>query len=514
VKSDCVLEAVDLFCGAGGTSSGIIKAVTQNLHRRLNLIAVNHWRTAINTHSLNHPSVRHLCEPVENLHPLDLIRSRHLHLLGASCECRFHSIARGGGACNEQSRAQPWQLIRWATDIRVDNIMMENVKEFQDWCPLLNKGIQYKGRYYKKGRPDPRLKGQSFRAFVAALRGLGYTVEWRVQVAADYGDPTSRERLILQARLGQPVYWPEPTHGPGRGKPYRTARECIDWSIKGTSIFERKQLGLPPLCESTLQRIAAGLRKFGGKNAEAFLVMLNGTSDRQINTSAKSLDEPLPTVAGTGSHFHLVEPEPFILPHRNFDNMYVDSVDKPMRTVTAQSNDNLLVEPIIVRFDQKGSTGSCSTSVDAPLPTIVTKQNMLLVEPVGPFVMPITHHGDDASRCKSVDQPAPTLTGARELYLIEPMVMKYYKTGRCKKVTQPMDTITTKARFLLVECEKGERRAYDIRTRMVQPHELAACHSFPKDYKFTGNQKDQTMQIGNSVPVELACAHATSILQN
>lgn len=418
------ITAVDLFCGAGGTSTGIMLA-TQRMGRRLNLTAVNHWPVAVNTHTLNHPSVTHICESVENLHPMDLVQGGRLNLLAASCECRFHSNARGGGPCNEQSRSQAWQLIRWATDCQIENILMENVREFLNWGPLNR----------RTRNPIKSRKGEFFRAFVATLQSLGYAVEWRIQRAADYGDPTSRERLILMARKGQEIVWPAASHGPGRATAYRTARECIDFSLKGKSIFDRKR----PLCANTMNRIAAGLRRFGGVAAEPFLVILRGTSERQIEGANQSVDEPVPAITAGGGHL-------------------------------------MMVEPFLCQTDQTSRTDlTCARSMGMPLPTIVTKQNLLLVEP---------------------------------------MVVKYYGKGfNCKTVNEPLATVTTKDRFMLIECGSGREVAeLDIRTRMLQPMELAAAHSFPASYRFTGSKADQTTQIGNSVPVELAAAHARAIL--
>lgn len=445
------LEAVDLFCGAGGTSSGILKACGD---RPVKLTAVNHWTTAINTHTLNHPGVHHICEPVENLHPLDLVKSGHLDLLAASCECRFHSNARGGGPCNEQSRSQAWQLIRWASDINVENILMENVREFKNWGPL-NKRTK---------RPIKSKCGKFFRTFIQALENLGYNVEWKIQTAADFGDPTSRQRLILMARKGSQVMWPEPSHGPGRQLPWRSAREVIDWSLKGQSLADRDK----PLCANTIKRIAAGLRKFGGVSAEPFLIVLNGTTENHIKASARSLDEPLPTI--TCAH-HLKLIEPFVIGQQSC--AAARSVTEPLPTI-ACAGAIQLVQPFIVQTDQTGGNGACVQSLDMPLRTVMTKQNMML---------------------------------------IEPMVLKYYKTGICKPVSEPLDTITTKARFMLVEphCE-GDGVEIGIRTRMLQPHELGAAHSFPGSYEFTGNKTEQTKQIGNSVPVELACAHARVLI--
>jgi len=427
---------VDLFCGAGGTSTGMLQAA-RRLRRCVKLTAVNHWDTAINSHSLNHPSVTHLCQTVESIWPRNVIPGRYLRLLAASCECTFHSNARGGGPCNEQSRSQPHQILRWLTDLIVDDLLMENVPEFVNWGPLLIKGIRFQGRYYKKDCPDPRYKGVYFQAFIKSIKDLGYSVEWKIQTAADFGDPTSRRRFILMARRnGKAIVWPEPTHGPGRRHPHQAARGCIDFSLVSKTIFTGNQAKPFRHCPNTIRRIAGGLKKFGGAHAEPFLMVLRGTAERQLDNS-QSLNEPLPTITGSGAHL-------------------------------------CLVEPFLVQTDQQGSNGDCASSLDDPLKTIVTKQNMLLVQ----------------------------------------MLMKYYATGICQSLDAPLDTVTTKDRFLLVEADQIPGYRPDVRTRLLQPHELAAAHSFPRHYIFTGSKEDQTMQIGNSVPVKLAEAHAFALLRN
>lgn len=483
------LALVDLFCGAGGTSTGILKAC-QQLGLRAQLTAVNHWTTAINTHSLNHPEVRHICEPVENLHPLDLVKSGYLHLLAASCECRFHSRARGGGPCNEQSRSQPWQLIRWASDITVENIMMENVPEFLDWGPLNT----------RTKRPLKSKKGLYFRSFVAALQNLGYTVEWAVQNCADYGDATTRRRLILQARLNHPITWPEPSHGPGRAHPYEPFRKHWDRSIAGKSIF--REDGSLRHCKNTIRRMIAGFEK-QGRAAEPFLCILRGTSETAINSTTRSIDEPLPTVTAGGGHMMICEPFLIQTDHVGRQDPNPRSLDNPIPSVVTKQN-LLLVEPFVIGQQ----SGAAPRSIDKPLPTVATAGAIRLVEP---FLMKY-HAGERSPRTHSVDEPIRTIDTQNRFAIVEPMVMKYYKSGVCKSVNAPLDTVTTKARFLIVEPTTGDRYGLDIHTRMVQPHELAACHSFPAHYKFTGNKADQTKQIGNSVPVELACAHARSIL--
>lgn len=539
------LEVVDLFCGAGGSSTGFLQAA-EELGINIKLTAVNHWKTAVNSHALNHPQVTHICEDVETLHPRRVVPSGHLHILSASTECTFHSNARGGGPCNEQSRSQPWQLIRWITDLRVDSIFLENVGEFQHWCRLLTKPLRYKGKYYKKDRPDPRRKGEYFNSFIKTLKDHGYQVEWRIQNSADFGDPTKRKRLILMARLNQPVMWPKVSHGDADAceansklKPWLTAREhVIDWSLEGNSIFNRKK----PLSPNTIRRIAAGLTKFGGAAAEPFLLMLRGLSESHIRTSSTSVDEPLRTVTSKGTHIGLVEPfllgqqscaapssveapiptvatagaisltepvvKPFILPQ--FSEAKPKSVDTPLGTITTDGG-SALVEPIIVHSTHSGDRPA--HSVDMPLPTVTGahRGELALVKPV---IVQTDQTGSNGGCVQSVDEPIKTVVSKQNMGLVQPILCKYYGTGVAKSVDEPLDTVTTKDRFLLVRPKTGEVLAeLDIRFRMLQPHELASAHSFPKNYAFTGNKEDQTKQIGNSVTVNLAKSHALVCLQ-
>jgi DNA (cytosine-5)-methyltransferase 1 len=544
---------VDLFCGAGGTSTGILQAC-RALGLRVNLTAVNHWDTAVNTHSLNLLSnrakgihVRHICEPVENLWPARVIPSRRLHLLCASCECTFHSLARGGGPCNEQSRSQPWQIIRWCSDIRVDNLVMENVREWVHWGPLhpCNCGAKDM-RKHRKGskclRPIESRRGEYFRAFLQALKDMGYKVDWRIQNAADFGDPTSRKRLILLASLDNEIVWPRESHGPARRQPWRTARQIIDWNLKGQSIFNRKK----SLSKNTLRRIATGLQKFGGPHAQPFLVMMYGTN------KARSLDRPTPTVT-TSNKIALASPRPFIVPQQRFKNKSADSVDQPLRTVTT-ANARLfnLIQPKVKKVkpflvNMKGR--STAASVDKPAPTVTAHApHLYLAEPfilpnegyfrgntarstneplntitaghgggalVNPVLIQTDQTGGNGDYSQPVDKPLKTIVTKQNTALVQPYIVKYYGTGIAKSVDTPLDTVTTKDRFLLVEPKTGRAVAeLDILFRMLQPHELSAAMSFPKGYRFTGTKEDAVKQIGNAVPVKLARAHALAQLGN
>ena len=232
-----MIYAADLFCGAGGTSAGLMKACEALGLDDIRLLAINHWDVAIMSHSANHPGATHLCESLDNVDPRKAVPGGRLDILCASPECTHHSIARGGRPCSDQGRASAWHILRWAEALYIDNILVENVREFINWGPL---GADR--------RPTKSRKGATFTAFVTALESLGYRVEWRILNAADYGDPTTRQRLFLLARRGiREEVWPRPTHSAKTSdtffntdlKPWRSAREIIDWSLESKSIFKR-----------------------------------------------------------------------------------------------------------------------------------------------------------------------------------------------------------------------------------------------------------------------------------
>lgn len=369
-----IVKAADLFCGAGGTSAGMLAAARQ-LDLRLDLVAVNHWPLAIQTHMANHPWARHICAsltpidtPAESMlfetgvdavDPRKAVPGGKLDLLVASPECTHHSIARGGRPRSDQSRATPWCVLRWADALQPDGILLENVREFRDWGPLNAKGKVIASR-----------KGETFKAFLDAIVSLGYRVEYRIICCADYGDPTTRPRLFVLARRGRRrIIWPQTSHArdasAGRQR-WRSAREIIDWSLPGKSIFNRRQ----PLVRKSIDRIAAGLRTFGGEAAQPFLVMLYGTG------KARSIDLPLPTVTAQGNHIALVEPFITALAH-TADGPRVRSVDEPMPTITG-TRTWALVEPFLIKYYRTGT----ARPIDMPLDTVTTRDRFGLVEPV------------------------------------------------------------------------------------------------------------------------------------
>lgn len=478
------IRCADLFCGAGGTSTGLA-AACRELGLDLDLIAINHWQVAIETHSTNHPAAHHLCESVDNVDPRKVVKSGRLHLLLASPECTHHSIARGGRPVNDQSRASAWHIVRWAEAIYIDNIIIENVREFRDWGPI-----------GANGHPLKSKRGETYHAFLNALRSLGYAVDDRILNAADYGDPTTRERLFIIARRGgKRVFWPEPTHTPKGGEelfgsmqPYRTAREVIDWQLENPSIFTRKR----PLAPTTLARIAAGMKKFCGIDLQPFLVTLRN------HVAPRSMEQPVPTLT-TARNVALCEP--FMLQQQS--GGAPRSVSDPVPTV-ATKGAIALVQPFLVEANHsdKGNAPRRARGMDEPFPTITTNRSVGLVEP---FLINIDHHGGNGQQIRGIDSPVPTVTTKARTAVVEPFITKYFGTGIAKSVEEPLDTVTTKDRFGLVVPELSGARL-DIRFRMLQPNELARAQGFPSDYRFVGTKSDVVKQIGNAVPPGLARA--------
>jgi len=422
------------------------------------LTAVNHWPVAVATHAANHPEARHLCTAIDDIDPRKLYEPGQLDMLWASPECTHHSIARGGRPISDQSRATAWCVIRWADALLPPVIMVENVPEFATWGPLDS-----------KFRPIEKRKGELFHAWLRNLEALGYRTDWRILCAADYGDPTTRKRLFVQAVRGRRrIQWPEPSHTRAAGdlfqRPqWRAAREIIDWALPSQSIYERKK----ELSPKTMRRIMAGLEKFG---LNKFIVELRGTSDQQLDKSHRSVESPLPTLTTSGAHHALVHP--FIIPflsERSGQAPRVHDVDEPLPTVTGQGAGGL-AQPYLVKL---AHTDLRSSPIDAPLPT------------------------------------------AGAIGLVEPFLVSYYGTGGAQSIEEPLDTVTTKHRHALVRPVveiQGQRYQLDIRFRMLQPRELAQAQGFPADYQFTGTKTEQIKQIGNAVPCGLARALVSAVL--
>ncbi len=484
--------AVDLFAGAGGTSTGICEAVKE-LRRPLDLVAINHWPTAIESHSANHPEAKHICANVESLNPREVVAKGYLDILVASPECTHFSRAAGGRPKQDQKRSSAWQVLRWLELLNVDSVLVENVIEFRDWGALNSRGFPIKSK-----------KGEIYQAWLSSIRSFGYTVEAKVLNAADFGAPTSRSRLFIAAKKGNgSIRWPEPTHSRtgSRREKWRAAREIIDWSIKGESIFTRKR----PLSRRTIGRIVEGLRRFGGRELQPFIVLM------EHGGGVKSIGDPLPTITtAKGGAMGLAQ---FVLSQASGGAPRL--TDQPLPTIPAKGA-HALVEPFIL--------GQCSNyaprSVDEPVPSILTAGKHALVEPFieyhggqkenEPFLLPVRgYFGQNTP--KSVDEPLGTITQRGYGSLVDACIVQYNGRSGAQSVNEPLPTISTHDRFGLVQPEV-DGRCLDIRFRMLQPHELAAAMGFPRRYKLCGTKTDVIRQIGNAVVVHVAKALCKSLL--
>lgn len=506
------IQAVDLFAGAGGTSTGLL-SVCSALGLGVELLAINHWDVAISTHVANHPGVRHICTSIEQIDPRKVVPGGHLDILCASPECVHFSNARGGKPMSDQSRAAAWHILHWAEVLDIDCILIENVREFQNWSALYPMDHPDPK---KAGRPIPEEKGKYYRNFLRNLRCLGYTVEDRILNAANFGDATTRERLFIMARKGRKrIKWPEASHVPSddlglypEAKRWRPAREIIDWSLPSTSIYGRKR----PLVPNTLRRIYAGLEKFCG---------LPFVLGQQSCSAPRDVENPIPTVASAGA-ISLIQPYLVQLSHngkgQNGDAHRCYSPDRPLVTVDGQSNIGLC-EPFIIKTAHKGANGDYSYGMDHPLTTVTSKPEHSLLQPYL-----VKFHGSHAGkhdgdrRNHSVDCPIPTLDTANRIGLSEPFLVSFYGTGGPQSIHEPLNTVTAKDRFALISpelVEKGlEIWMLDIHFRMLQPHELSAAMSFPDGYEFKGTREQRVRQIGNAVPVMLAQALTTALLRD
>ncbi len=472
-----MISAIDLFCGAGGTSTGLALATGGNYR----LTAINHWDVAVETHAKNHPQAEHLCKGIDTLDPRKVHKGK-LDLLLASPECTHHSIARGGKPMEDQSRASAWEVVRWAEALLPRQIIVENVKEFETWGPLDSKAK----------RPLKSRKGETFRAWVQAIQSLGYQVDWKVLNSADFGAATTRRRLFVRAQRGRgPIAWPHSTHAkvPDLLTPtrWRAASEIIDWSIPGTSIFSRKK----PLAPATLARIEAGLKKFGGANAEPFLVILR---QHQAGMSVKA---PVPTITTSGAHIGLCQP--FAIGQQS--DAAPRLIDQPLPTI-ATAGAISLVQPFMVTAAFGEGTDRRVQSLGGPVPALTGSNQQAIVQPL---IMPLNHGAKDF-RAHDPSSPMPTITGVDAWGQVQPLLVEYYGNGEARPVNVPCPTVVTRDRFGLVEF------GYDILFRMLQPHELAAAMGFPREYQFAGTRDERVKQIGNAVEVNQARALISAAL--
>ena len=483
---------IDLFAGGGGASTGIEQAIGRHVD-----IAVNHDPSAVSLHQANHPQTRHFVSDIFEVNPLAVTEGRTVGLLWASPDCKHFSKAKGGKPVSKKIRGLAWVVVKWAKLVKPRVICLENVEEFQTWGPLA-----------EDGRPCPVRKGTTFQRWVAQLRNLGYVVEWRELRACDFGAPTIRKRLFLVARRdGEPIAWPAPTHGPkGSGlRPYRTAAECIDWSIPCPSIFERER----PLAEATQRRIAHGVMRYVVSAARPFIVPIQnfGWGDRP-----DPIDEPLRTVTAhpKGGAYALAAPTLVQTGYgeRPGQAPRAPGLDKPLGTCVDGQKHALVAAFLVKHFGGEPEPGKTATDLRSPAPTVLASG--------GPQAVVTSHlaklRGTSASA--STGEPLHTVSAQGQHHAeVRALLLKYYGTEQDPQLVEPLHTVTTKDRFGLVSVHGEIYAIADIGMRMLQPRELFRAQGFPDAYQIehghdgrTFSKAEQVRFCGNSVCPPVAAA--------
>lgn len=438
---------VDNFAGGGGASTGIEIATGYSVD-----IAINHDQEAIRMHKTNHPDTKHYCEDVWQVDPVKVCNGRTVALAWFSPDCKHFSKAKGGKPKDKKIRGLAWVACRWAGLVRPEVIMLENVEEFKTWGPL-----------NRRHHPVKRKQGQTFKKFVQQLTALGYEVQFRELIAADYGAPTMRKRFFMIARCdGKPIVWPEPTHGPadsedvkaGLRNPYVGAYTQIDFNRPCPSIFDtseeiKEKYGIRavrPLAEKTMSRIGRGLKKFVIDEKDPFVI------DGKM---------------------------PFLIQYHSYAGQDVrgQNLRAPLMTLDG-SNRYGLVCAFVSKFYKSG----IGQDIREPLHTVTTSPG---------------HFG-----------------------LVMAYLIKYYGQGDggCS-VKEPLDTLTSRDRFGLVEVYGTKYQIYDIGLRMLEPSEQYGCQGFPKDYiidhDYTGKtypRSEQVRRCGNAVCPPIPAAMVKSNL--
>lgn len=533
LRADGTFPAVDLFCGGGGFSEGVKRALGGSP-----MLVINHDGHALLTHDLYHPASEHVQEDVFMASPYTYIRhGDRVELLVASPSCTHHSRAAGGQPLNDQLRSHPWVVLDWAREHFPPVIIIENVAEMRTWGPL-----------DVDGRPIVTRKGETYDRWREALERLGYYVEDWVLNAADYGAPTARHRLFVVAvlkRFGRPVK-PRPTHGTGPGlQPYRTAGSIIDWRVPVCSLWapksERKAyaktvnaaleasgryIDVPrsspprrPLADATLRRIAAGVKRFVLEATEPFVVSLDHRSS-SVDAVLRGLDEPLSTVTVKNRHA-LVQAG--LINTRNGERRgqapRIRDLAEPFPTVTAHGSQGAVAAAHLVKFY---GTADAANLAD-PLGTITAGAGGGHHGLAMAFLA--KHFGGGANGKlvpgQSLHEPTSTVTTTGQLgpvgvalsrqevgraKQVYAFLSSYYGTGIGQHLGDPCRTVTTRDRFGLVTVTlDGEPWVVtDIGMRMLHPHELADAMGFGLDFPLVGSKKEMTARIGNAVCPDVA----------
>lgn len=537
---------VDNFAGGGGASTGIEEATGYCVD-----IAINHDPEAIKMHKANHPYTKHYCEDVWQVDPVKVCGGHPVALAWFSPDCKHFSKAKGGKPKDKFIRGLAWVACRWAGLVRPRVIMLENVEEFKTWGPL--------GR---RKHPIKAKQGKTFHKFIQQLTDLGYEVQFRELVAADYGAPTMWKRFFLIARCdGKPIAWARRTHGPadspevkaGLLKPYVGAYTQLDFSLPCPSIFDsaeeiKEKYGIRavrPLAKKTMDRIARGIKKFILDNPEPFLIQCNHGGERKPG----DIRQPMPTI--TGKHgFGVVEPKLAPIIDKAYGGNYSGAgsrVNDPIDTITTVDH-NRLVEATLAPCIMCNNENNVGKDIRSPLPTITTGNRNFVAAPIL-----IQYHSEttqNETRGQGIEDPLMTVDGSNRYGLVTSFISKFYKSGigqdareplhtvttspghfgevrafltkyygagTGQDIKAPLDTITAQDRFGLVTIYGTEYQIVDIGLRMLEPKELYGCQGFPDDYIIDRDcdgkpypRAEQVRRCGNAVcpPIPTALVKA------
>ena len=502
MKRDLMTMALDLgseliidnFAGGGGTSTGLEAAFGRPVD-----IAINHDPEALAMHAMNHPHTRHLCESVWDVNPGEITNNQPIGLVWLSPDCKHFSKAKGGKPVEKKIRGLAWVAMRWAAH-KPRVIMLENVEEFQTWGPLTMKVADDGSEVWY---PDPAKRGVTFRSFIRQLEGHGYRVEYRELRACDYDTPTIRKRFFLVARRdGLPIIWPEPTHGApesigvraGKLQPYRTAAECIDWSLPCPSIFSRKK----PLADATLRRIAKGIMRYVIDAADPFIV---GQGGPIYSGKPVSANQPIGTLT-TENHRAVVVPSIVPVTHQGSDRS--ESVHEPFRTITgAQRGEKALaaaylspyysdkrptdargqqpVEPIntittenrhalVTAFlnEHANSSNQRVMPVDEPLRTVCSQVKGGHFSMVSAALVGVGGRAGD-SRPRAADEPTATITAKGDTAVATAFLAKHYTGVVGSDLADPIGTVTSTDHHSLVSAHLTKFRTGSTGAEMTAP---------------------------------------------
>ena len=459
------LEIEMIFAGGGGASTGIEIATGRAV-----AIAINHDPAAILMHKTNHPYTEHFQASVWDIDPVAVCRGRRVGLAWFSPDCKHFSKAKGAALVDRKIRGLAWITLRWAAKVRPRVIILENVEEFQTWGPV------------RKGKPVKKLAGTTFRKFIRQLEELGYTVEYRELIAADYGAPTSRKRFYMIARCdGKPIVWPKPTHSKtgADGLPkWRSAAEIIDWSLPCPSVFATKaeimdRYGLKavrPLAKNTMRRIIRGVDKFTIRSGKPFIVQ------QKFQNAAQNIEKPLTTVTAVGAH-ELCKPLLAPVTVTNTSNSVGGTVGAPVHTVTTAGN-QMLVTPFLAECNHSGG-GHIAPVTDAHK-TITAKHTGGIVAPAL-----IQYHTEQTEhvRASGLGTPIHTVDASNRYGLTCANLVEYYTGGRPLDVQDPMHTVTSHDREAVVAAHvvkfKGDNLGHGadepMQTVTTSAGEFAVC---------------------------------------